>query len=270
MPLGSSGQPGTDSDGLRDGRAGADVHYLITYKDHAERQQKVMDEQGLKRGDVHVFYTRGEKEPTRDIVAAIRGDANPTVCVVAVVRKYHEAISRACGEPPLRVVRSWDPASDELLEWLRSARSGADGGAVPKPSVVLAGAKGLVIAHGADKADELAEHRHAFVRDAVAALEEYAAGAKVDRGLARFFEERGLDLATTGKTRFEVTVSKNGQKKVHFTYDHLKKGDKTTRVAAARIYFLHIDQGEDEPRLVVILYCGPHPDDGTVKVDVKL
>jgi len=49
---------------------------------------------------------------------------------------------------------------------------------------------------------------------------------------------------------------------------HLKAGDRTTRESAARIYFDVVKVAS--AHLVVILYAGPHPKDGTYSAVVHL
>lgn len=119
----------------------------------------------------------------------------------------------------------------------------------------------LIIAKDAlDTCDQVAEHRHDFLRKAADAF-----FGLVDKNgnvgqRDAFFQSFGLEHAQTGGISTTLTISRDGKTIHHKTANtHLKQGDKTTRQAAARIYYHEFLV--DKQYYVAILYAGPHPDD---------
>ena len=117
----------------------------------------------------------------------------------------------------------------------------------------------FVVAEGAITCvDEIAHHRFSFVERAVSALEEIADGCNIG-SFDKFFTAKGLNFAASGGITVTPEVWRNGKRVASQpTNHHLKQGDGTTRVAAVRLYFDVIQDGDD--RFVVVLYAGPHPD----------
>lgn len=117
----------------------------------------------------------------------------------------------------------------------------------------------FVVAEGAITCvDEIAHHRFSFVERAVSALEEIADGCNIG-SFDKFFTAKGLNFAASGGITVTLEVWRNGKRVASQpTNHHLKQGDGTTRVAAVRLYFDVIQDGDD--RFVVVLYAGPHPD----------
>jgi hypothetical protein len=172
-----------------------------------------------------------------------------------------------CGWPVLVPKTGLDQAfQDGLFE----AISTTVGGAVEKPSEVFGAAEARTAAfrvapNAIDEVDDVAPHRHSFVKAAVAALEAMAA-AKGDVGPAvEYFKPLGRVLATSGGIDASLEIWRGGTKVWASTTNvHLKKGDGTSRVAAVRIYYETVTIGDEF--MVVVLYGGPHPDVDVTRV----
>ncbi len=127
----------------------------------------------------------------------------------------------------------------------------------------------LLIADAAlDSCDKTAPHRHEFIRNAVIAM----TSAAID-GLHGRFEaycgERGLLHAQNGRTAFVMSIYDGDDRIEQVKCEtHLKQGDRTTREAAARVYYSFVDL--EGVRYVALLHAGPHPDDGTFSSKVRL
>lgn len=108
-------------------------------------------------------------------------------------------------------------------------------------------------------ADDVAEHRYEFLRRAADALALYTregSGGRIDA----FFASCGLDHAQSGGITATLRLHKDGATVLAQSCStHLKQGDKTTRIAAARVYY-HAFTIEGTPHAAV-LYAGPHPED---------
>lgn len=106
--------------------------------------------------------------------------------------------------------------------------------------------------------DEVSVHRRDFMIKAIDALGEFACSENNGR-IDAFFNERGIEHAQTGGITTTLSIRKNG-KEIYgkSSNTHLKQGDKTTREAAARIYYqiFFIER----IRYIAVLYAGPHPD----------
>lgn len=117
----------------------------------------------------------------------------------------------------------------------------------------------LLIADGAlDSCDMAAPHRHDFIRKAVTAMTD-----AVLNGLHGRFDahcsDRGLQHAQSGGSIFSVSILDcDATVNEYVSQTHLKQGDKTTREAAARVYYTFVDHKDE--RYVALLYAGPHPD----------
>lgn len=124
----------------------------------------------------------------------------------------------------------------------------------------LAGELGvLLIADGAlDTCDQAAPHRHDFIRKAATALADAATNG-LDGRFDAYCSERGLLHAQSGGSTFSVSVLSGGAiVQQHQCQTHLKQGDKTTKEAAARVYYTFVSVNAE--RYAALLYAGPHPD----------
>lgn len=124
----------------------------------------------------------------------------------------------------------------------------------------------IIIIKGAlDTCDQVAKHRHEFLKKSVDALckfvEENGQVGRIDA----FLRGLGLEHAQTGGISTKLTVLKNG-KLVHqkTTNTHLKQGDRTTPQAAARIYYQEFYL--DNQCYVAVIYVGPHPENDITRV----
>ena len=117
----------------------------------------------------------------------------------------------------------------------------------------------LITTKSLEYADDVAEHRFDFLRRAADALDLYAregSGGRIDA----FFARSGLDHAQSGGITATLTLHKGGEVVLtHACNTHLKQGDNTTRISAARVYY-HAFMLDGHPH-AALLYAGPHPDD---------
>lgn len=117
----------------------------------------------------------------------------------------------------------------------------------------------LVTLKSLECADDVAEHRYEFMRRAADALDLYAregSGGRIDA----FFARNGLDHAQSGGITATLTLHRDGEVILtHTCNTHLKQGDNTTRISAARVYY-HAFMLDGYPH-AALLYAGPHPED---------
>lgn len=108
-------------------------------------------------------------------------------------------------------------------------------------------------------ADDVAEHRYEFLRrvaDALALYTRQGSGGRIDA----FFASHGLDHAQSGGITATLRLYKGGAPVLSQSCNtHLKRGDNTTRIAAARVYY-HVFT-IDGLQHAAVLYAGPHPED---------
>jgi hypothetical protein len=139
--------------------------------------------------------------------------------------------------------------------------TGAEDRASPSECFAIAAqrTRSFIVADGAiSSVDEIAMHRREFIKRAVESLEQMADGRPVG-SFDAYFEGAGLTYASSGGITAKVEVWRGGRQIAsQATNNHLKQGDSTSRVAAVRIYFDTVQDGDH--RLVVVLFAGPHPD----------
>jgi len=163
------------------------------------------------------------------------------------------------GRPAGRLTQ---PVLDALFDALVEALDAGEPVETPAPSsyfrLVAERTPQLVIAPGAlDACDEVATHRHDFMRKAADAFECILKDGLQGR-IDDFFSSRGIAHAQSGGIRASVTVYRAGSPIYAANCStHLKQGDKTARIAAVRIYYHSFSV--DSIDYVVILYAGPHP-----------
>lgn len=105
--------------------------------------------------------------------------------------------------------------------------------------------------------DDVAKHRYKFMRTAADALERLAAHG-FEGTVEEFFKSFELLHAQSGGILAELEVFRAGKRQHKgASHTHLKQGDGTKKIAAARVYYYRFDI--DKP-YVAILYAGPHPD----------
>jgi hypothetical protein len=110
--------------------------------------------------------------------------------------------------------------------------------------------------------DAVARHRYKFMRTAADALEKLAADG-LEGTIEGFFKSFELIHANSGGILAEIEVFRAG--KIQYRgggHTHLKQGDGTKQVAAARVYYCRFEIGEP---YVAILYAGPHPENNVMR-----
>lgn len=120
----------------------------------------------------------------------------------------------------------------------------------------------LVLSGALDQCHEVDRSRFRFLYKSSDALEELCRKrGEIGRTLFQFFEEKGLDLATTGGITTTLRLVRQGRQigAPKESQNHLKEGDGTTPQAAARVYFQYL--GAREQFKLALFYVGPHPTD---------
>jgi len=116
----------------------------------------------------------------------------------------------------------------------------------------------LILAPGAiDEIDEVPVHRHTFLRQSVGALERMAMREADVGHLEAYFRSAGIAYAKSGRIVATLEILGGPDRAKQSTEAHLKQGDSTSRVAATRIYFDIVRQGDNA--CLVVLHAGPHP-----------
>ena len=117
-----------------------------------------------------------------------------------------------------------------------------------------------------DKCDDIHHTRHRFLKTSAELLEKFCKkrGA-VQMGLASYFGDRGVDLATTGGVKTTIYLMKSDRIiEKRSSNMHLKEGDATAPIACPRIYFQHLDR--DQQFRLFLLYVGPHPPKDLIQI----
>jgi hypothetical protein len=138
------------------------------------------------------------------------------------------------------------------------------GSYIKKPSeafrAAVQGSPDLILHPDAlNDADQLVEHRWRFAEEGAKLLARYAASE--DLGPLREWKQKfAVDFAANGRVSFKYRWTCKGEYREGSTEWHLKEGDNTSKRSAARIYFARVEFGEGAR--IVVLYVGPHPEDG--------
>lgn len=117
--------------------------------------------------------------------------------------------------------------------------------------------------------NELATHRHGFIRKCGDVLLLVCKSQGQVGTLFEFLESHGLDYARTGGITTTIQVFDSAGRLVvsQDSNDHIKQGDKTAPQAAARVYFQTFQHAD--LFYVAIAYAGPHPDANvTIRFDL--
>ncbi|KVC62810.1 hypothetical protein WI73_24595 [Burkholderia ubonensis] len=118
----------------------------------------------------------------------------------------------------------------------------------------------IIIPEGSlDECDDVAPLRHKFLKRVADALEQYVTNGGSGGRIDAFFGRVGIEHAQTGGINASLRIYR-GALCVHqqTTNTHLKQGDNTTRISAARVYYQSFSIGG--VLYVAVLYAGPHPD----------
>lgn len=106
--------------------------------------------------------------------------------------------------------------------------------------------------------DDVARHRYKFMRKVSDALERLAAEG-LGSTIEEFFKSFDLLHAQSGGIYAELELFRDGKSQHKGgCHTHLKQGDGTKQIAAARVYYYRFEM--DKQPYVAILYAGPHPD----------
>ncbi len=227
------------------------MRFILIHKARVKEAKDFVDASGVV--DVKIIPLGQEREPTSATLEALQS-GSCRVALVGVRKEYKKALASAGFEPEVKVENVF-----ALEQWLRPA------GTPPPPSLpsvsfhkaaleprLIFGVRAL------DRADDLAPLRYAFVARAADALVQLARKGTSNSPLEDFFAERSLTYAINGNISVTANIHSGSATRQVTTERHLKQGDSTTAESAARIYF-HCDRLPDGGHLVLVLYCGPHP-----------
>lgn len=115
-----------------------------------------------------------------------------------------------------------------------------------------------------DQCDKVARHRYKFMRNAAHAFEVLATHGLDGPTIDEFFESFELQHAQSGGIVAAIKLFRSGEcVYTESSHTHLKEGDGTSPVAAARIYYHWFDF--EKKSYLAILYAGPHPDTNVIR-----
>lgn len=235
------------------------MRFLFVYQDYAEPARQLLDE--LQVRDVTVIIARkNARAPTNDEIKVLQAHQGAEAAACEINRKYRKSaaayVSFCCEPKKFRL-------DDQLLrEWLvPKDRAVVKYG---KPSAAFLDAAlrtpALVLHPDALRfADDLVEYRWQFATLGADLLARYAMGEALG-ALREWRATHGVDFAANGRVAFKYRGTCSGESRDGRTEWHLKEGDNTTPEGAARIYFARVEFSAGAR--VVVLYVGPHPDDG--------
>jgi hypothetical protein len=235
------------------------MRFLFVYQDYAEPARKLLDE--LQVDDVTLIIARKNAQaPTDDEVTMLNKHAGADAAACGINRKYRKRAAEFltfCCEP-----KKFRFEDQQLREWL--VPKGRIEVSRKKPSDAFRAAaqrSAALVLHpdALNHADELVEHRWRFAETGAALLARYAAGEQL-RALREWKQKFAVDFAANGRVSFKYKWTCESEYREGKTEWHLKEGDNTTRESAARIYFARVEFSGGAR--VVVLYVGPHPDDG--------
>lgn len=243
------------------------MRFLFVYQDYKEQAQQLIDELGIR--DVTLIVARKNANgPTADDLALLQLHRGAAAAACEINRKYRKSAS-------LFVQFSYEPkkfriGDQQLREWL--APKPLDSITIQRPSLafrrVARDRPDMVLCPDAlELADDVAEHRWAFVHHGACLLGQYAAG-DILVPLRDWKARYGIDFAANSRVRFRYRIWSGDTCYQDKSEWHLKQGDKTTRESAARIYFARVELSSG-PK-VVIFYVGPHPPDGEYAIEISV
>lgn len=118
----------------------------------------------------------------------------------------------------------------------------------------------IIIPGGAiDLCDKVARHRYKFMRNAAHAFEALATDGLGGPTIEEFFGSFKLQHAQSGGIDAGIKLFRSGDcVYTGSSQTHLKEGDGTSPVSAARIYYYWFEF--ETKSYLAILYAGPHPD----------
>jgi hypothetical protein len=243
------------------------MRFLVVHRDHVSAARSLVDDSDAD--DVEVLVYQGEKDPSIEFYRRLGLASGSELVLIGVREKFRKAIYREefnHGCSTRYYFTTIAAGGRELREWLSPTEAQSEQAVTPREAFANASYKQphLILANGAlDRANDLTSLRHKFANRAAAALSDYATKAGTQIGdLNAFFQNHPFNVqyAVNGEIYVDYTVTAGGLLVVRKrTEQHLKKGDKTKRTNAARVYFETIEYKGNA--LVLVLYCGPHPKD---------
>lgn len=216
--------------------------------------------------DVTIIAARkGSEAPNAEEMGLLIQHKGAQAAACQIDKKYRRSIERLvdlCCEPKKFRVE------DQLLrDWLVPPENAVAQFSAPRASFESAAfrAANLIFhASALNAADEIRELRWPFISRSADILARVACGE--DCGPMREWKARyAVDFAPNGRVRYKYTIVDNGRDVSGETEWHLKEGDRTEAAAAARVYFAFADISNVSK--VLVFYVGPHPSDGTYRVD---
>lgn len=235
------------------------MRFLFVYQDYADPARKLLDE--LQVRDVTLIIARKNAQaPTDDEFKVLEANRGADAAACEINRKYRKRAAEFvtfCCEP-----KKFRFEDQQLREWL--VPRGRVEVSYKKPSEAFLAAvqrSSTLILHpdALNTADQLVEHRWRFAETGADLLARYAAGEQLG-ALREWKQKFAVDFAANGRVIFKYKWTCGNECREGRTEWHLKEGDKTTRESAARIYFARVEFSGGAR--VVILYVGPHPEDG--------
>lgn len=216
--------------------------------------------------DVAIIVARKDSEaPNAEEMDLLIQHKGAQAAACQIDRKYRKSIAQVvdlCCEPKKFRVE------DQLLrDWLVPPEKAVV--QFNAPSISFAAAAGraadLVLhASALNVADQIRELRWPFISRAADILARIAGGE--DCGPMREWKAKyAVDYAQNGRIVYKYTINSNGKNVSGETQWHLKDGDRTEAAGAARVYFAVADVSNVTK--VLVFYVGPHPADGTYRVD---
>lgn len=245
------------------------MRFLFVYQDYAVEVRQLKKE--LAADDVTIIIARKrERCPNQEEMKLLQAHKGAPAAACEIDRHYRKSIENLvslCYEP-----KKFRFGDLQLKEWLAPTKSAPSTITWPKPSEAFREAcqrtHRLVVHPNALKnADDLPDHRWRFAKLGADVLADYADG-RVSGALSNLQTSHGVQFAANGQVSFGYTVQCAGNTITGNTSWHLKEGDYTTRIGAARIYFGYIDTPTG--RRVLVFYVGPHPENGEHQVSFIL
>ena len=236
------------------------MKYLVVYRDFAGEANELLRSLGAREAEV--FSVGTQEVDLAPLERKLAGDADAEVGVCRVRPSLVRRIKRLATLT--FEARDWRRDDQALALWLVPP---------PQPEVdrrlpsqvfldVAEQSGGLLLLHptALSYADELTAVRHGFVQRAGSLLLRYFQGDQSLGPNREWLSRHRVEFAPNGQVIFTCEISRGRDRAVMTSQWHLKEGDNTDRANCARIYFIKFN----EPWFSggVLLYCGPHPQNG--------
>ncbi len=243
------------------------MRFLFVYQDYGDQARNLLAELGVR--DVEVIIARkGAVGPTDEEMLAIKSVEGAQAAACELNRKYRKAVDQfvefTCEPKKFRF------GDQQLREWLVPVNNPPVIFGLPSEAFKAAAERVPELILHDDAlllADQISQHRWPFATLSADLLARFASGEQL--GPRRGWKaDYGVEFAGNGRVSYRYVGTCGEPGCSGRTEWHLKEGDNTTRESAARIYFARVDHASG-PR-VVVLYVGPHPEDGASALSLKL